>query len=69
MNGASCACWNCCTGACGNCTWIGWACAVAMAVISAASVKITSAVMTSAAAECQLRTGSPLVGTAGLACG
>ena len=40
-----------------------------MAVTSAASVKITSAVMTSAAAECQLVSGSALGGTAGLACG
>ena len=72
MNGASCACWKGWICACWNepC-WngSGWACAVAMAVTSAASVKITSAVMTSAAAECQLVSGSALGGTAGLACG
>ena len=39
-----------------------------MAVTSAARVKITSAVMTSAAAECQLVSGSALGGTAGVAC-
>ncbi len=67
MNGASCACWNDGTGNCWS--GVGWPCTVAMAVTSAASVKITSAVMTSAAAECQWRAGSAPGGTAGLACG
>jgi hypothetical protein len=41
----------------------GWpACAVTMAVTSAASVKMTSAVMSSAAAECQLVAAAPSVG-------
>src|ERR1019366_6435880 len=38
----------------------GWTCAVTIAVTSAASVKITSAVMSSAAADCQLL-ASPLL--------
>ena len=72
MNGASCACrmGSSCAGWYEPC-WNGigaWACAVAMAVTSAARVKITSAVMTSAAAECQLVSGSALGGTAGVAC-
>ena len=59
------ACWN--PGPAGPACWngSGWACAVAMAVTSAASVKITSAVMTRAAADCQLAAGSAPGGTAG----
>ena len=44
----------------------GWACAVAMAVTSAASVNITSAVMTRAAAECQWLGDSEVYNSVGL---
>ena len=69
MYGVSCACWK--GGNREPCCWngSGWACAVAMAVTSAASVKMTSAVITSAAAECQRAAGSAAGGTAGHACG